>query len=203
MTEDFVCGLILAMILSDKDILEKIKKGEIKIEPFDRNCVQPSTVNLHLSSEIRVFDNWQHGVVDVKEKVDVSRLIKIKKEGFIIHPGEFLLGSTVEKITLPNDIAAKLEGRSSLGRLGLVVHATAGYVDPGFSGWLTFELSNLSRLPIRVYPGMKIAQICFFQMSSPVLRPYGSKGLGSKYQGQKGPTASRAWMDFKNERGKT
>jgi len=203
LTEEFVCGLILAMILSDKDILEKIKKGEIKIDPFDKSCVQPSTVDLHLGGEVRVFDSWQTGVVDVCQKVDVSRVVKIKKEGFIIHPGEFLLGSTVEKIALPNNIAAKLEGRSSLGRLGLVVHATAGYVDPGFSGWLTFELSNLSRLPIRVYPGMKIAQICFFQMSSPVLHPYGAKGLGSKYQGQKGPTASRVWMDFRNERSKT
>jgi len=187
------------MILSDKDILEKIKKGEIKIEPFYKECLQPSTVNLHLSSEVRVFENWQAGVVDVKEKVDISRLVKIKKEGFIIHPGEFLLGSTLEKITLPNDIAAKLEGRSSLGRLGLIVYATAGYVDPGFSGWLTFELSNLSRLPIRIYPKMEIAQICFFQMSSSVLRPYGSKGLGSKYQGQRGPTASRIWMDYQKK----
>ena len=127
-------------------------------------------------------------------------MVKIGKNGFIVHPGEFLLGATVEKITLPTDIAAKLEGRSSLGRLGLVIHATAGYVGPGFSGWLTFELSNLSRLPIRVYAGMKIAQICFFQMSGEVLRPYGDKNLGSKYQGQKGPTASRAWMDWKNEK---
>lgn len=185
------------MILADKDILQRIKKGEIKIEPFDKNAVQPSTVDLHLHHEIRVFDNWETGVVDVKKKIDVSRLVKISERGFIIHPGEFLLGSTVEKITLPRDIAGKLEGRSSLGRLGLVIHATAGYVDPGFSGWLTFELSNLSRLPIRIYPGMKIAQICFFQMTSPVLRPYGSRGLGSKYQGQKGPTSSRVWMDFK------
>lgn len=185
------------MILSDKDILLRIKKGEIKIRPFDKNCVQPSTVDLHLASEVRVFDNWQTGVIDVKEKVDVSRAVKISKDGFIIHPGEFLLGATVEEISLPDDVAAKLEGRSSIGRLGLVIHATAGYVDPGFSGWLTFELSNLSRLPIRIYPGMKIAQICFSQMSSPVLHPYGSKGLGSKYQGQRGPTASRSWMDFK------
>lgn len=185
------------MILSDKDILLRIQKGEIKIQPFDKNCVQPSTVDLHLAPELRVFDNWQTGVVDVKEKVDVSRLVKIGKEGFIVHPGEFLLGATVEKISLPDDIAAKLEGRSSLGRLGLIIHATAGYVDPGFSGWLTFELSNLSRLPIRIYSRMKIAQICFFQMSSKVLHPYGSKGLGSKYQGQKGPTASKSWMDFK------
>lgn len=185
------------MILSDKDILKRIKKGEIKIQPLDKNCVQPSTIDLHLSDQVRIFDNWQIGVVDVKEKSETSRLVKLEKEGFIIHSGEFLLGATVEKISLPDDVAAKLEGRSSLGRWGLIIHATAGYVDPGFSGWLTFELSNLSRLPIRIYPGMKIAQICFFQMSSKVLHPYGSKKLGSKYQGQKGPTASRAWMDFK------
>lgn len=185
------------MILSDRDILNRIKKGEIKIEPFDKKALQPSTVDLHLADKVRVFENWQIGVVDVSQKIDVSRVVKIDKKGFIIHPGEFLLGATVEKIALPADIAAKLEGRSSLGRLGLVVHATAGYVDPGFSGWLTFELSNLSRLPIRIYAGMKIAQICFFQMSSPVIHPYGSQKLGSKYQGQKGPTASRVWMDFK------
>lgn len=184
------------MILSDKHILERIKKGEIIIEPFDETCVQPSTIDLHLSDEVRVFDNWEIGVVDTRVKSDASRLVKVSPEGFIIHPNEFLLGSTVEKITLPDDIAAKLEGRSSLGRLGLVIHATAGYVDPGFYGWLTFEISNLSRLPIKIYPKMKMAQICFFQMSSPVLKPYGSKNLGSKYQGQKGPTASRVWMDF-------
>lgn len=191
------------MILSDKDILIKIKKGEIKIAPFDKTCVQPSTVDLHLFNEVRIFDNWQTGIVDVKEKTDNSRVVKIDKKGFIIHPGEFLLGSTVEKITLPDDVAAKLEGRSSLGRLGLVIHATAGYVDPGFSGWLTFELSNLSRLPIRIYEGMRMAQICFFQMSSPVLHPYGSGKLGSKYQGQKGPTASRAWLDFSSKKKNT
>jgi len=190
------------MILADRDILEKIKKGEIKVEPFDRNFLQPSTIDLRLADEVRVFDNWQTGVVDVCQKVDVSRLVKISKNGFIIHPQEFLLGATVEKITLPDNIAAKLEGRSSLGRLGLIIHATAGYIDPGFSGWLTFELSNLSRLPIRIYSGMKIAQICFFQMSSSVLRPYSARGLGSKYQGQCGPTASRAWMDFANKRKK-
>jgi len=126
--------------------------------------------------------------------------VKIDKDGFIIHPQEFLLGATVEKITLPNDIAAKLEGRSSLGRLGLIVHAAADYIDPGFSGWLTFELSNLSRLPIKIYSGMNIAQICFLQLSSPVLRPYAACGLNSKYQGQCGPMASRAWLDFTDKK---
>lgn len=182
--------------MSDKDILARIKKGDLKIKPFAKESVQPSTYDLYLDDEVRVFDNWSTGIIDVREKSDVSRVIKISPNGFIVHPGEFLLGATVEKISLPNDVAAKLEGRSSLGRLGLVIHATAGYVDPGFSGWLTFEISNLSRLPIRIYARMKIAQICFFQMSSPALRPYGSKTLGSKYQGQRGPTASRAWMDY-------
>ena len=184
------------MILSDRDILQRLEKGEIKIEPFVRSCLQPSTVDLHLAGTVRVFDNWQIGTVDVKRKTDPSRLVEIPKEGFIVHPGEFLLGATIEKIALPADIAAKLEGRSSLGRLGLVVHATSGYVDPGFSGWLTFELSNLSRVPIKIYAGMKVAQICFFQMTSRVLRPYGSSELGSKYQGQKGPTSSRIWKEF-------
>lgn len=184
------------MILADREILAQVKQGRIKITPFDLQAVQPSTVDLHLDNEVRVFDCWECGIVDVKEKVDPSRLVKIKKDGFVVHPGEFLLGATTEKITLPDDLAAKLEGRSSLGRLGLIIHATAGYVDPGFSGWLTFEISNLSRLPIKIYAGVRIAQVCFFQMTSSVLHPYGSKHIGSKYQGQKGPTASRLWMDF-------
>jgi len=185
------------MILSDRDILKRIKKGDLQIEPFSASCIQPSTVDLHLSPEIRVFNNWELGLIDVREKSDPSKAMRINPGGFIVHPGEFLLGATIEKIGLPDDLAGKLEGRSSLGRLGLIIHATAGYVDPGFSGWLTFEISNISRTPIKVYSDMKIAQICLFQMSTPCLRPYGSKGLGSKYQGQQGPTASKFWMDFK------
>ena len=186
------------MILSDQDILTKIKKGEIQIEPFEPNNLQPSTVDLRLADEVRVFDNWRLSLIDVKKRADPSQVVKISSQGFILHPGDFILGSTLEKISLPDNIAAKLEGRSSLGRLGLIVHATAGYIDPGFSGWLTFEISNLSRLPIKLYPEMKIAQICFFQMTSPALYPYGSEKLGSKYQGQKGPTASKIWQDFKS-----
>ncbi|MBU2592505.1 MAG: dCTP deaminase [Patescibacteria group bacterium] len=185
------------MILSDRDILSQIKNKRILIDPFFKKNVQPSTVDLGLDDEVRVFDNWQLGIVDIKEKSDPSRKIKIDKSGIIIHPGAFILGSTVEKITLPDDIAAKLEGRSSFGRLGLIIHATAGYVDPGFSGWLTFEISNISRLPIRLYAGINIAQISFYQMTSPAINLYGSKKLGSKYQGQKGPTASKYWKDFK------
>lgn len=186
------------MILSDRDILARIKSKSLKIVPFDARMLQPSTIDFHLESKISVFDNWQAGMIDLAKKQDVSRVIDIGKSGsFIIHPGEFILGSTIEKLTLPNDLAAKVEGRSSLGRLGLIIHATAGYVDPGFSGHITLEISNISRLPIKLYAGMRIGQMAFIMMSSPVINPYGSKKLGSKYQGQSGPTASRIWKDFK------
>ena len=186
------------MILSDRDILTKIKKGEIKIQPFLRKNLQPSTIDFRLDWHIRVFDNWNIGVIDLAERVDVSRKIDIGKNGFfIIHPGEFVLGNTVEKFVFPNNIAGKVEGRSSLGRLGLIIHATAGYVDPGFVGNLTLEISNISRLPIKLYAGMKIGQLAFLLMSSPVLRPYGTKSLGSKYQYQNDPTSSLIWKDFR------
>ncbi len=186
------------MILSDGDILKRIKKGDLKIKPFNRNQLQPSTIDFHLDSKFSVFDNWNTEIIDLADKVDVSRTIDIKKNGsFIVHPGEFVLGSSVEKVTLPNDLAAKIEGRSSLGRLGLIIHATAGFVDPGFSGNLTLEISNISRLPMKLYAGMRIGQLAFFQMSSPVLTSYGSAKLKSKYQNQKGPTASKIWKDFK------
>ncbi len=185
------------MLLSDRDILKRLKDGSLKIAPFDKNSIQPSTIDFRLSSKISVFDNWQTAIIDLAEKVDVSRTIDVGKNGsFIIHPGEFILGSTVEKITLPNDLAANVEGRSSLGRLGLMIHATAGYVDPGFSGHVTLEISNISRLPIKLYAGMRIGQLGFMMMSSPVNREYGQKSLGSKYQNQEGPTASKIWKDF-------
>ena len=185
------------MILSDRDILEKIRLGDIRIIPFKEAYVQPSTVDLTLDSKVRIFDNYEIGFIDVRKQDNVSRLIDVGKEGsFIIHPGEFVLGSSIERISLPRDLACKLEGRSSLGRLGLIIHATAGYIDPGFSGRLTLEISNISRLPIKLYAGMRIAQIAFYQMSSKVKTPYGSKKLGSKYQNQKDATASRIWKDF-------
>lgn len=184
------------MILSDIDILKKIEAGELVILPFEEKNLQPSTVDLRLSPQVRVFNNWELGVIDVKEERDSTKAIEIQEKGFIVHPGEFILGSTIEKIEMPSDLAAKMEGRSSLGRLGLIIHATAGYVDPGFSGQLTFEISNISRTSIRIYPRMRIAQICFFKMSSRVRHPYGSKELGSKYQGQEGPTSSKIWRDF-------
>jgi len=185
------------MILSDQDILKRIKKGDLKIKPFNTKNIQPSSLDISLSDKIRVFENWDIGVIDVKNFVDPSKLISInKKDGFIIHPGEFVLGATIEELSVPRDLVVKLEGRSSLGRLGLIVHATAGYIDPGFSGTVTLEISNIANLPIRIYPGMRIGQFSFYQMTSDALNPYGSKKLGSKYQGQKNPEASRVFKDF-------
>jgi len=187
------------MILSDRDIKKKIRAGRLVIEPFDDDCVQPSSYDLKLESRVRVFDNHKAGEIDVKKRQDVSRRVEINGDGFVLHPGEFILGSTVESFKIPADLAGKLEGKSSLARLGLVIHATAGYVDPGFEGQLTFEISNISRLPIRLYGGMKVAQICFVMMSSPAQVPYGSKKLGSKYFGQKGPTASKVYLNFSGD----
>jgi len=183
------------MILSDRDLKKRIKEKSLVIKPFDRTCVQPSTYDLHLSGEFRLFSSHDISVIDLREKKSITQLIKINKnKGLVLHPGEFILGSTCEYFEIPNDLAGKLEGKSSLGRLGLVIHATAGYIDPGFKGHITFEMSNLNRVPIILYPDMKVAQICFFMMSSTVDRPYGT--AGNKYQGQKGPTESRAWKDF-------
>jgi len=157
--------------------------------------MQPSSYDLFLGGEIRVFDNYREGFIDVRKKVDVTRVVKIEKNGFVVHPGELVLGSTKEYFEIPGGLCAKLEGRSSLGRLGLVIHATAGYVDPGFKGWLTFEIGNLSRLPIKIYKDMRVAQICFMLMSSVPDRLYGETLRGNKYQGQRGPTASKYWKD--------
>jgi dCTP deaminase len=186
------------VILSDRDIVKRIKDKSLVIKPFKPNMVQPSTVDLTLHPKVLVFNNYQTGLIDVRKKQDISKKVNMGKNGwFVVHPGEFILGSTVERVSIPKDLAAKLEGKSSLGRLGLIVHATAGYVDPGFQGDLTLEISNISNLPIKLYAHMKIAQIAFHQMSSEVLSPYGRKKLGSKYQGQKDPTASKIWKDFK------
>lgn len=182
------------MILSDKDLKARIKDKGLVITPFDKECVQPSTYDLHLGSEFRVFHNHRMKFIDLKEKTSITELVKVGKEGFVLHPGEFALAVTKEYFEVPNDLAAKLEGKSSLGRMGLVVHATAGYIDPGFKGQITFEMSNMNTVPIVLYPGMKVAQICFFMMSSEVERPYGT--AGNKYQGQMGPTESQAWKDF-------
>jgi dCTP deaminase len=189
-------------VLSDRDIRAAIEAGRVRIDPWDPDCLQPSSVDLHLDREFRVFRNNRYPFIDVRQaQPDLTELVSITDEDpFILHPGEFVLGQTLEWVELPNDIVCRLEGKSSLGRLGLLIHSTAGYVDPGWKGTLTLELSNVANLPIALYFGMKIGQISFFGMSSPVERPYGSKELGSKYQGQSTPTASASYLDFDSAR---
>jgi dCTP deaminase len=186
------------LILSDRDILAAIADGRVGIEPFDPADVQPSSVDLHVDRFFRTFHNARHPYIDVKRPMeDLTELVEVSaEEAFILHPGEFVLGSTKEYVRLPDDLVARLEGKSSLGRLGLLIHSTAGYVDPGFEGHLTLELSNVANLPITIYPGMRIGQISFFVLSSPAQSPYGSQRIGSKYQGQRGPTASRYHENF-------
>jgi dCTP deaminase len=190
------------MILSDRTIREEVTAGRIVIEPFDDACIQPSSIDLHVDREFRVFQNNRYPYIDVmKEQPDLTELVEVDAgESFILHPGEFVLGSTLERVALPDDLVARLEGKSSLGRLGLLIHSTAGYVDPGWDGFLTLELSNVANLPITIYPGMKIGQISFFRLSTPADVPYGSKGMRSKYQGQRGPTASRFFEEFSGKR---
>jgi dCTP deaminase len=186
------------LVLSDRSIQEEIEARRLAIEPLDLSCIQPSSVDLHLDRVFRVFRIHRRPYIDVSQPTDdvTDRVEIAPEEPFVISPGEFVLASTLECITLPNDIVARLDGKSSLGRLGLLIHATAGYVDPGWTGKLTLELSNVSKMPIAIYYGMKIAQISFLRMTTPVERPYGSGGLGSKYQGQQEPTPSRSYQDF-------
>jgi dCTP deaminase len=188
------------VILSDRDIRAALKAGEIGISPFDDGDVQPSSVDLHVDRFFRTFHNARHPFIDVKRPMeDLTELVEVAgDEAFILHPGEFVLGSTLEYVRLPDDLVARLEGKSSLGRLGLLIHSTAGYVDPGFEGHLTLELSNVANLPITIYPKMKIGQISFFRLSSAAEHPYGSRGIGSKYQGQRGPTPSRYFENFED-----
>ena len=186
------------MILSDRDIRSALEAGRIVIEPFSPDAVQPSSVDLHLDRRFRVFRNSRYPFIDVRQdQPDLTELVAIEEEQpFILHPGEFVLGSTLERVSLPDDLVARLEGKSSLGRLGLLIHSTAGYVDPGWDGNLTLELSNVANLPITLYYGMKIGQISFQQMSSPVDVAYGDERIGSKYRGQRDPTASLYHRDF-------
>ncbi len=189
-------------VLSDRDIRGALQAGRIRIDPYEPSCLQPSSVDLHLDRDFRVFRNNRYPYIDVRSpQPDLTELVSVADdEPFILHPGEFVLGQTAEWVELPDDLVARLEGKSSLGRLGLLIHSTAGYVDPGWKGNLTLELSNVANLPIALYTGMKIGQISFFRMSSPVERPYGSKELGSKYQGQSTPTASEFYRDFEAQR---
>jgi dCTP deaminase len=190
-------------VLSDRTIKEELATGRLVIDPLDENDIQPASVDLHLDRVFRIFRVTRRPYVDVREPMeDLTELVSIEDdEPFIIQPGTFVLGSTLESVTLPDDIVARVDGRSSLGRLGLLVHATAGYVDPGWMGKLTLELSNQSQMPIALYYGMKISQISFLRLSTPVERPYGSEGLASKYQGQTGPTPSRIFQDFRSAGG--
>jgi dCTP deaminase len=186
------------VLLSDRDIRAQIDAGRVVFEPWDAAMLQPSSVDVRLDKFFRLFDNHKYRVIDpAVDQPDLTRLVEVDPaEGFVLHPGEFVLGSTYETITLPDDLAARVEGKSSLGRLGLLTHATAGFVDPGFSGHVTLELSNVATLPIMLWPGMKIGQLAFFQLSSPADNPYGSPVYGSHYQGQRGPTASRSHANF-------
>jgi dCTP deaminase len=185
------------MVLSDRTIARLIDDGRIVIDPYDPSLLQPSSVDVRVDRLFRVFRNNRASFIDVKREQDLTELVEIDdEEPFILHPGEFVLGSTLERVALPDDLVARLEGKSSLGRLGLLIHSTAGFVDPGFDGHVTLELSNVANLPITIYYGMKIGQVSFMRLSEPALAPYGSGALGSKYQGQRGPTPSRYWQNF-------
>lgn len=186
------------MLLSDRDIAAQIKDGRLKVEPFHDAMIQPSSVDVRLDRFFRVFENHKYEVIDPSiEQSELTREVAVGAEDFfILHPGEFVLASTYEVITLPDDIAGRLEGKSSLGRLGLLTHSTAGFIDPGFSGHITLELSNVANLPVKLFPGMKIGQLCLIKLSSPAEHPYGSAQYGSRYQGQRGPTASKSYLNF-------
>lgn len=186
------------MLLSDREIRSGIDSGRIKLDPLEIGLVQPASIDVRLDRFFRLFDNHRYSVIDpAREQPNLTRQVEVSTaEPFVLHPGEFVLGSTYERVTLGDDIAARLEGKSSLGRLGLLTHSTAGFIDPGFSGHVTLELSNTATMPILLYPGMRIGQLCFFDLSSPAQNPYGTAAAGSHYQGQRGPTPSRSFMRF-------
>ncbi|WP_149205152.1 dCTP deaminase [Actinotalea subterranea] len=186
------------MLLSDRDIRAELDSQRITLEPYDPAMIQPSSIDVRLDRLFRLFDNHKYAVIDpAEDQPELTRLVEVEPdEAFVLHPGEFVLGSTYESVSLPDDVAARLEGKSSLGRLGLLTHSTAGFIDPGFTGHVTLELSNVATLPIKLWPGMKIGQMCFFRLSSPSENPYGSGAQGSRYQGQRGPTASRSFQNF-------
>ncbi len=186
------------MLLSDRDIRAELESKRVIIDPYEPSMVQPSSVDVRIDRYFRLFDNHKYPVIDpAQEQPELTRLVEVTGDDpFVLHPGEFVLASTYELVTLPEDVAARLEGKSSLGRLGLLTHSTAGFIDPGFSGHVTLELSNVATLPIKLWPGMKVGQLCFFRLSSPAEHPYGSTEMGSRYQGQRGPTASRSFRSF-------
>lgn len=187
------------VLLSDRDIRSAIDSQQLIIEPYVPEMVQPSSIDVCLDKFFRVFNNSRYTHIDPKEEMpDLTSLVEVDDDdAFVLHPGEFVLGATLEKFTLPNHLAGRLEGKSSLGRLGLLTHSTAGFIDPGFSGHITLELSNTANLPIKLYPGMKVGQLALFAMTSPAESPYGTGALGSKYQGQRGPTPSKSYLNFR------
>ena len=186
------------MLLSYRDIRAEVESGRVRLEPYEPTMVQPSSIDVRLDRFFRVFENHRYPHIDpAQEQSELTREVEpVGDEPFILHPGEFVLGSTYEVVSLPDDVAARLEGKSSLGRLGLLTHSTAGFIDPGFTGHVTLELSNVATLPIKLYPGMKIGQLCFFRLTSPSEHPYGSAASGSRYQDQRGPTPSRSHANF-------
>ena len=186
------------MLMSDRDIRAQLQAGRIGLDPLNLELIQPSSIDVRLDRFFRLFHNHKYAFIDPREdQAELTHMVEVAAdEAFILHPGEFVLGSTFEFVSLPDDIAARLEGKSSLGRLGLLTHSTAGFVDPGFQGHVTLELANVSNLPIKLWPGMKVGQLCFFQLSSPAETPYGSAKYLNRYQGQRGPTASRSHLNF-------
>jgi dCTP deaminase len=189
------------VVLADRTIRRLLDEGRIGIDPYEESLLQPSSVDVRVDRYFRVFHNNRYAFIDVREpQEELTELVEVGDERpFVLHPGEFVLGSTLERITLPDDLVARLDGKSSLGRLGLLIHSTAGFIDPGWDGHVTLELSNVANLPITIYYGMKIGQLSFVQMTEPAETPYGADKLGSKYQGQRGPTASRYWQNFEQE----
>ncbi|MFP5019241.1 dCTP deaminase [Pseudonocardia phyllosphaerae] len=186
------------MLLSDGDLSKDIESGRLVLDPWDAEMLQPSSIDVRLDRFFHVFQNSRYTHIDPSQQQDelTTGVETPDGEPFVLHPGEFVLGSTFERVGLPDDLAGRLEGKSSLGRLGLLTHSTAGFIDPGFTGHITLELSNVANLPITLWPGMKIGQLCLFRLSSPAQKPYGSEGVGSRYQGQRGPTPSRAYKNF-------
>jgi dCTP deaminase len=189
------------VVLSDRSIRAEIEAGRIVIDPFDPELVQPSSVDVRVDRRFRVFHNARYPYIDVRQPMEELTELVEPDDGqpFILHPGEFVLGQTLERVTLPDDVVARLEGKSSLGRLGLLIHSTAGFVDSGFSGNLTLELSNVANLPITIYHGMPIGQVSFMRMDGPVEHPYGSRESSGKYQGQAEPTPSRFYLNFEKD----
>jgi dCTP deaminase len=188
------------VVLSDRSIRRALAAGRIRLDPLDEALIQPASIDVRCDRRFRVFRNSRYGFIDVRvEMPELTELVETADgEPFILHPGEFVLGSTLERVTLPDDLVARLEGKSSLGRLGLLIHSTAGFIDPGWDGHVTLELSNVANLPITIYHGMKIGQVSFMQLTEPASTPYGAGALGSKYQGQRGPTPSRYWKNFES-----